>query len=391
MHYISVILLIRDGEKYLQYLNKHFLKIENEYNNSIKFEYYFYENDSTDETKREISLFLKNRNGKYLSETIVESQMLSGISIHRGEKMAQLRNNLKRFHGILRSDYVLLLDCDVVFLENTIVKMISDITTIQNTVMVTPYCICWDWYSQSNDSNHYYDSFAFITNNNTCFKDTNNTCMFDNCDKCKNTRSLQNIKLTGLLSNKNITNVKSAFGGITLLKTEVYNKVRWGNTICEHHSFCNNVRKYGNIIINPNIKTVTTIPEKRDYNNIELTLRSFAKYQFVNILRTCEMNNILLCENRTINEPNTREEIQKKSNTKILKNDSFKKKINEKKIDEKVLVKDDILNKCELITNKKDLNNTLVNKLNNSREKTNLLDTYKIKLDISKYCFLYKT
>ena len=104
MHYISVILLIRDGETYLQYIDKQFLKIENEYKNSIKLEYYIYENNSTDETKREIPIFLKNRNGKYLSETITDSQMLSGISSHRGEKMAQLRNNLKKFHGILQSD-----------------------------------------------------------------------------------------------------------------------------------------------------------------------------------------------------------------------------------------------------------------------------------------------
>ena len=380
MHYISVILLIRDGETYLQYIDKQFLKIENEYKNSIKLEYYIYENNSTDETKREIPIFLKNRNGKYLSETITDSKMLSGISSHRGEKMAQLRNNLKKFHGILQSDYVLLLDCDVVFLENTIVKMISDITTIQNTVMVTPYCICWDWYTQYNDPNHYYDSFAFITNTNICFEDNDNTCMFDNCDKCKKKRNGKNIKLTSLLSNKNITNVKSAFGGFTILKTDVYNKVTWGNTLCEHHSFCSNVRKYGNIIINPNIKTVTTIPEKRDYNNIELTLRTFAKYQFVNILRTSDMNDILLFENPTVKECPIDEEIKNNSNQQIILSTGDR-------VD-KTLVTDESLNEPGLINkNNKDNNflNNIINDLNKSRVKTKLFDIYKIKIDISKY------
>jgi len=31
----------------------------------------------------------------------------------------------------------------------------------------------------------------------------------------------------------------------------VYNKVKYGNSICEHHSFCDEVRKYGKIVINP--------------------------------------------------------------------------------------------------------------------------------------------
>ena len=36
--------------------------------------------------------------------------------------------------------------------------------------MVTPFCVCWDWYSQSDDLNHYYDSFAIITKDNINFE-----------------------------------------------------------------------------------------------------------------------------------------------------------------------------------------------------------------------------
>ena len=38
--------------------------------------------------------------------------------------------------------------------------------------------------------------------------------------------------------------VDSAFGGFCLIKTDVYNKVKWDETICEHHSFCENVKQF---------------------------------------------------------------------------------------------------------------------------------------------------
>jgi hypothetical protein len=67
-----------------------------------------------------------------------------------------------------------------------------------------------------------------------------------------------NVPEEHLLDNKNLINVKSAFGGLALVKTSVYNIVDWGESVSEHHSFCENVRKFGTIVINPNIKFFTT-------------------------------------------------------------------------------------------------------------------------------------
>jgi len=281
MYFVSVILLLRDCDKYVQYLNEKFSELEVLYKNSIQFEYYMYENDSTDNTKKEIQQFFKNKKGKYLFENIKDSYLMSGISTHRGKKMAILRNNLKKFHGTLKTDFVLLIDSDVIFLEDSIIKMINDIINIENSVMVTPYCICWDWYSQSEDNNHYYDSFAVITNDNINYEINDNTCMFENCEKCKAHRKNKNIHLNCLLSNNSISKVRSAFGSFALIKTAVYNKVFWEHSICEHHSFCNNVRKYGDIIINPNITTITTIPEKRNYHFIQIALKGFVEKKII--------------------------------------------------------------------------------------------------------------
>ena len=256
--------------------------------------------------------------------------------------------------------------------------MISNITTIKNTVMVTPYCICWDWYCKHNDPNHYYDSLAFITNDNICFKDNYNTCMFDNCNKCKKTRNFKNIKLNTLLSSKNIVNVDSAFGGFVIIKTDVYNKVTWENTICEHHSFCKNVRKYGNIIINPNIKTITTIPERRKYSNIYRALIDITKNYSDGILVSPDVNNILLFENKTVNDNLVNDN---------LVNDNL---VNEEmNISKNISVKKSVISsENKIIVNNSDniyIKNMIIKELNMSREKSSILNTYTIKVDLSKY------
>ena len=109
---ISVCLAIRNGEKYIDYLNKLFADIETQYK-EYSFEYFIYENNSTDNTKTSITTFAENRNCKYLLEDLPNNSMRTGITKERGNHMANVRNKLKDFHSELHSDYTLLLDCDV--------------------------------------------------------------------------------------------------------------------------------------------------------------------------------------------------------------------------------------------------------------------------------------
>ena len=78
-----------------------------------------------------------------------------------------------------------------------------------------------------------------------------------------------NISYDYLFNYEELIEVNSCFGSLALIKTDVYNKIKWDNTVCEHHSFCKNARKYGKIVINPLIKTITTIPRLNDYFEIE--------------------------------------------------------------------------------------------------------------------------
>jgi hypothetical protein len=230
-----------------------------------------YENNSTDNTKLALEKFYMNRKGKYFSENIDTNKNFNGgILNERSNYMAMLRNKLKEYHNNLTSDYTILLDCDVIFLPDTISKMIDQIK--DNIVMVTPYCICWDYYTNTKMI-HYYDSLALITQNNINYSTNNNTCMFKNCIRCINHRQYNNINIDSneLLSEDKICNVLSAFGGFALLKTDVYNNVKWkdnNSDMCEHFSFCKEVRNYGDIIICPMISTVTTVPHKRNYDDI---------------------------------------------------------------------------------------------------------------------------
>lgn len=268
---ISICLCIKDGEAYMKYIDDLFTRIET-FHSNIEFEYFIYENNSKDKTKELLPIFFKDRKGNYLSENVENSHMMSGISMQRGIHMANIRNKLKQYHGKLDSDYVLLLDTDVVLLPETINNLLD--TMKHDIVMVTPYSICYDIYYKTNNY-HYYDSLAVITQSGIDWKKNNNKCLFKSCTMCNNYRKLnpyfnnKKISNTDLLDDDKLIYVKSCFGSLALVKTDVYNKVKWGKSICEHHSFCEDILKYGRIVINPTIKTFTSQPWLRSYKNIE--------------------------------------------------------------------------------------------------------------------------
>lgn len=306
---ISVCILIKNNEKYIKFLDHIFHEIER--SGMYNLYYYFYENDSTDNSVNEINKFLKNRKGKLLSENLPKIKFKS-ISFERGKFMAQIRNKLKQFHGKLDTDYTLLLDTDVVFTLFTLEKFILDLgkTISQNSqdnsmqnvkkplrnnirfrnknqnsniinfknspneiVMVSGMCLDYNWFPNIY---HYYDTLAFKTyNQDSDFSKNDNTCLFKNCLRCRNHRKNKKIKIdeSKLFDGKSNIIVKSAFGSMTLIKTDVYNKVQWNSTICEHHSFCNNVNKYGKIIVDPNVILFNTV-DKQNYFNILNTLVS---------------------------------------------------------------------------------------------------------------------
>jgi len=192
--------------------------------------------------------------------------------------MGKLRNKLKRLHGKLDSDYTLLIDSDVIFTKMGFDKMMESISS--KDVMITPYSICWRTYKNSKEI-HYYDTLAKITKDNISYKDNMNTCMFHDCKRCINFRKINKVKIDDkYLIRENVINVKCAFAGFCLIKTDVYNKVKWNGTICEHHSFCDKVRKFGNILLLKSVKTVTldNIRSQEEFKDVTSILSILDKY-----------------------------------------------------------------------------------------------------------------
>jgi len=271
---ISIVFMVKDSEKYCYFFGKLINILEEQY--AYDFEYFVYENDSSDLTKTCLHNFMKNRKGMLITENTYnpcnkdnKKNNMEGILKSRGIHMCRLRNKLKKYHGILYSDYTLLIDSDVIFHEKTLKKMLDVFKYNSNIAMVTPYCICYKMFLLYNDDHHYYDSFAVQTNGKrVTWKNNDNTCMFSQCERCINYRKALNINIDDadlfkmdLESESDLEYVDSAFGGFCLIKTDVYNKIEWGETICEHHSFCDNVKQFGEIVIAKKIKTFTTVPE----------------------------------------------------------------------------------------------------------------------------------
>jgi hypothetical protein len=327
---ISVVFIVKNGEEYINYLDYQFEKVESFYLGKYSFEYFIYENNSTDNTKVAIRKFFFNKKGKFLLEDINNNKNFSNeISKNRGEYMAFLRNKLKDFHGSLNSDYTLLLDCDVIFSCDIIEKLINNfneyvycvgpsdknekqiilptntkfvsskpinnqeedwkdkfevtvngnllnvkrvdskegwgqnlellVKPSSNIAAISVFDTCLTESQRENNkiiNYHYYDSLAFITNQNISFLENDNTCVFLNCNRCENRRRNNNIFLNEkfFIKTDNINSVNSAFGGFFILKTEVYNNVDWDSTVCEHHSFCKKIRNFGHILVDPRLK-----------------------------------------------------------------------------------------------------------------------------------------
>lgn len=250
---VSVISLMKDAEQYLPFFTWVFSKILE--TTKYTFEFYIMENDSKDNSEKILKKFMEGKNGTFYSGPMEWNKNIrTGMSTQRGEYMSNLRNELKRLHGTLDSEYTVIMDTDVYFKPNCIFKLIRRLKT-DGVAMST--CFGDDWsVIQNYGSSHYYDTFALITHDNITHKETGNKCLFPGCKLCE-----PHLKRRGLLDRRysedtNIIEVNSAFGGIVALKTEHYNATSWEPTICEHHGFCESIRKFGKIIISRDIETM---------------------------------------------------------------------------------------------------------------------------------------
>ena len=153
---------MKNNAKYIKdFFNPMFIEIEEKLKD-INFEYFILENNSTDNTKKELEKFSKNKNCKlFIKNFKINKNYNKEVALERGIYMAKLRNTLKLYHGELDSDYTILIDTDIIFNYKTIINMIDVIKNNSNIKMLCPYLMCSKRLKRGIC--HYYDSFAFIS------------------------------------------------------------------------------------------------------------------------------------------------------------------------------------------------------------------------------------
>ena len=255
---ISVISLWRNSSAYIDEALKRLEGLEKKYD----MDYYFYENDSEDNTLECLQKWLDGRAGSLITETLKTEHYGPVPDATRIDNFVKYRNTILTKAKPLQSDYTLLLDSDVSYnnrlIKDTLKYMADDVAMVTPNILQNLKCEMCNCKKQS-----YYDSFAL--------KDTKNQQGLTwSCNPFVEPNDRMKWK-----TNKPVE-VNSAFGGTPLIKTSILNKtsVVWsvnhsGRGIkvananrkvgCEHWNFCKAVREFGKILVVPSIKVSTVV------------------------------------------------------------------------------------------------------------------------------------
>jgi hypothetical protein len=216
----------------------------------IHFRLFFYENDSVDGT---VASILRH---KEEFDIILFRQNLGRFTtIDRITRLGKIRNffikNVVQ-HYMERGDleerpYIMLLDTDVVFDAQTIVRLITDLAANPDAVMMGANIMARD--------DVYYDFLALDFGH-----------YYDLKDRKGFRKTIEDNAATAATGTApNLFPVKSIFGGITLLYRELLFFVKYGEreedlqgtnrtTRCEHYKFCRDLARWGNVYIAKNAK-----------------------------------------------------------------------------------------------------------------------------------------
>jgi Fe2+ or Zn2+ uptake regulation protein len=250
---VSVFCIWRDSEKTIYKTLKQLENLESI--NGFEFSYFFYENDSTDNTVKILEEWLSNRSGKIQSETLNAKKFGSVVDPERMKFLCECRNKCKQLADDNNFNYSLLIDSDIEFNNDNFLIQIEDLNKLENAVMVTANTrqnISDLVFNEAKDS--YYDVYAFRDGHGT------HGIYFADCPSYKRADQF-NWKLGIPI----IT--MSSFAGFAVIKSEIFNKVNWHSDIhCDHVNMCFDISKYGNIYCSPKSKTYANI----DLNQINM-------------------------------------------------------------------------------------------------------------------------
>lgn len=186
--------------------------------------YYIYENDSNDDTPNLIKEFYTHSKGAYACEILGNKEHAGNSRPERLRDLAIYRNKMKELcKNWNDAEYSFIVDSEIKFSHDIMKKMLTTICSDEQIAMVTPF-------GTPEYSDAYYDTFALLDRNGTKESPQNYT----------------------------ITEVKSAFSGFVCIKTEILKYCQWDSVgdKSEHIHFCDMVRQYGKIVVDPSIKVI---------------------------------------------------------------------------------------------------------------------------------------
>lgn len=249
---ISVFCIWRDSEKTIYNTLKQLENLESLVD--FKFSYFFYENDSKDNTPAILNDWLLNRSGKLKSEIINAPKFGSTANPERMRFLCNCRNLCKNLAEGNESSYSLLIDSDIQFNNDNFLIQLENLNKLNNAVMTTANVrqnIRDFTFKTSLDS--YYDVYAFrdsYGNNGLYWSDSPFIRKKD--------------RLEWSLGKPQIT--MSSFGGFAIIKSEIFNKVKWHSDFhCDHVNMCFDISRYGSIYIIPRSKVYVNLDTSK-YN-----------------------------------------------------------------------------------------------------------------------------
>jgi len=241
---IAVFCIFRDSEENLSNLFSTLEQIESKHSLS----YFFYENDSQDNTSALIKEWLRNRDGKFLSEKL-NAKRFSGMDVERMKFLCECRNKGKKLSEGRQFDYAFVCDADVEFSPQIVDDFLKEFDKNPRMVMATPN-VRQNIFAYTENRfcpDSYYDVYAFkdrYGDRGTYFADCPSS-LPDDIINWKNGKAIR---------------VNSAFGGAALIKWEPFSKVKWHSHVhCDHVNFCYDLGQYGTIYSFPNIRTKVSL------------------------------------------------------------------------------------------------------------------------------------
>jgi len=253
MNTLAVLALWRNSESYIHRT----LEILNELSKEYSTEFFFYENDSTDNTRQILSNWISDREGIFMYEDIKAPKFGSVSSIDRFILMSYYRNKLKQLATKTTKKISLLIDSDVIF-NNKDVNELYNGLFINNAAM----CVANTRQPQIPDLvTHKQDGFYDVIAIRDKFG--NAGIFFSDCPL------VIEEDRQDWINNRPIR-IMSGFSGLSTIKTDVLHRCNWStNNHVEHINFCYEVAKYGPIYIIPNSRPKVEIDPQLITNNID--------------------------------------------------------------------------------------------------------------------------